>query len=96
MKALAESGSRSAARVTRILSDFDGALVTLLIGINVLSVLISSTATVLAISLLKDVAFLSGYASLISTILVTITVRMIMNFCPTALTTGMAISIEER
>ena len=74
MKSLAESGSRSAARVTRILSDFDGALVTLLIGINVLSVLISSTATVLAISLLKDVAFLSGYASLISTILVTITV----------------------
>ena len=74
IKALADEGNRRALTACRILNDFDGALVTLLIGINILSVLISSTATVLAITLLNDISFLSGYASVISTVLVTLTV----------------------
>lgn len=74
MRSLAENGDRRAVRVCAILDDFDGALVTLLIGINVLCVIISSVSTVLTIFLLRDIKIISGYASLISTILVTIVV----------------------
>ncbi len=74
MKTLADNGNKRALKVTRILNEFDGLLVTLLVGFNVLNVMISSIATVLAIDLLKSFPSLSGYASLISSLVVTLIV----------------------
>jgi putative hemolysin len=74
MKTMADDGDRRALKVYRILKEFDGALVTLLVGFNILNVIMSSVATVLAIDLLKSIPALSGYASLISSLIITLIV----------------------
>ncbi|MGI6742245.1 MAG: CNNM domain-containing protein [Eubacteriales bacterium] len=74
MKTMADDGDRRALKVCRILNEFDGALVTLLVGFNILNVMMSSVATVLAIDLLKSFPALSGYASLISSLIITLIV----------------------
>ena len=54
MKTLADEGSRAAKRVVKITEEFDRLLVTVLVAINVLHVLTSAVATLLAVSLLPQ------------------------------------------
>lgn len=68
MKTLADGGDRRARRVTLILGRFDSALVTLLIGTNVIYVASSAIATVLAIGWLGSAG--SVTASAVMTLLV--------------------------
>ena len=55
IKTLADDGEPSAKRLQKILDEFDRALVTLLIGTNILYVSASSVATLLAVSLFGSV-----------------------------------------
>lgn len=79
IKTLAEEGNRAAKRVVRITEDFDRMLVTVLVMINILHVLASSMATVLAVSLLPQNAEL---AALISTVVMTVVVFFVSENIP--------------
>ena len=71
MKTLAEDeDDRRAARVVRITDKFDNALISVLIGNNVVHVAASVVATALAVSLIPD----EGTASLVSTVALTLLV----------------------
>ena len=66
IKQLAENSNRRAATALRILDDFDGTLVAILIGNNVANTLAASVATVMFISLIGNLG------SLVSTVAVTL------------------------
>jgi len=76
MKSRMEDGEPGPARVEKILTQFDKALVTLLIGNNVVHVLATSTATVLAVSWSK------AYGSLVSTIVMTLVIFVFSETIP--------------
>ena len=76
MKSRMDAGEASAARVEKILTQFDKALVTLLIGNNVVHVLATSTATVLAIG------WFGAYGSLISTVAMTLVIFIFSETIP--------------
>ena len=76
MKSRMDAGEAGAARVEKILTQFDKALVTLLIGNNVVHVLATSTATVLAIG------WFDAYGSLISTVVMTLVIFIFSETIP--------------
>lgn len=76
IKSQAEDGDKGAKRVESILTHFDNALVTLLIGNNVIHVLATSTATVLAIR------WFGAYGSLISTVVMTLLIFVFSEMIP--------------
>jgi len=76
MKSRAEDGEAGPARVEKILTRFDKALVTLLVGNNVVHVLATSTATVLAIS------WFHQYGSLLSTVVMTLVIFVFSETIP--------------
>lgn len=82
MRIMADEGDRRAFRVCRILNDFDGALIALLIVINIFNVTISSVATILAIDLLGSIPFLAPYASIIASIIATLIIFIFDNTIP--------------
>lgn len=79
MKTLAEDGDKAAGCVVKILDKFDEMLVTVLIMINVMHVLSSSVATILAVSLMPKNTQL---ATLLSTILLTLVVFFVSETLP--------------
>lgn len=76
MKSRAEDGEPGPARVEKILTHFDKALVTILVGNNVVHVLATSTATVLAIW------WFGAYGTLISTAVMTLAVFIFSETIP--------------
>ncbi len=76
MKSRAEDGEAGPARVEKILTRFDKALVTILVGNNVVHVLATSTATVLAI------LWFGSYGTLISTVVMTLVVFIFSETIP--------------
>lgn len=76
MKSRAEDGEAGPARVEKILTRFDKALVTILVGNNVVHVLATSTATVLAI------LWFEAYGTLISTVVMTLVVFIFSETIP--------------
>ena len=76
MRSRAEDGNGAAKRVEKILDHFDKALVTLLIGNNVIHVIATSSATVLAIR------WLGSYGSLVSTVVMTLTIFIFSETIP--------------
>ena len=76
IKSRAEDGEASAKRVEKILDRFDKALVTLLIGNNVIHVMATSSATVLAIQ------WFGSYGSLISTVVMTLVIFIFSETIP--------------
>ena len=68
MQVLSDDGDRRATRVVGILEEFDRAVVTLLIAINIIHIAAASIATILAVGLMGD----SG--SLVATIVMTLAV----------------------
>ncbi len=83
MKTLAEEeGNKRAARVVAITDNFDKALVTLLICINVIYVSSSTLATVFAMDLFAKYPSVSPYASVISTVGMTVAVFVFSETIP--------------
>lgn len=76
IKSRAEDGEASAKRVEKVLTKFDKALVTLLIGNNVVHVLATSSATVLAIQ------WFGAYGSLLSTVIMTLVIFIFSETIP--------------
>mgnify|MGYP004507964199 CR=1 FL=1 len=76
IKSRADDGDATAKRIDKILNQFDKALVTLLIGNNVIHVLATSTATVLAIQ------WFGSYGSLISTVVMTLAIFIFSETIP--------------
>ncbi len=77
LKNLAENGSKAAARTLKILSRYDKAVTTILIGNNIVNIGCSSLATLLAIRLLTEAFGAEAgnqYGSLVSTIVTTLVV----------------------
>ena len=81
MKTMADEGKRSAARVVKITENFDQMLVTVLIMINVLHVLTSAVATLLAVDLIAN----AKLATFLSTVVMTIVVFFISENIPKSL-----------
>ncbi len=69
LKNMADNGSRAAARTLRVLTKYDKALTTILIGNNIVNIACSSIATIIAINLVGE-----QYGSLVSTIVTTLVV----------------------
>lgn len=76
MKSRADDGEAGAKRVEKVLDRFDKALVTLLIGNNVIHVMATSSATVLAIH------WFGSYGSLISTVVMTLIIFIFSETIP--------------
>lgn len=69
LKNMADNGNRAAARTLRVLTKYDKALTTILIGNNIVNIACSSIATIIAINLVGE-----QYGSLVSTIVTTLVV----------------------
>ncbi len=76
MRLLAEDGSKKAARVVMLLDSYERTVVTLLIAINIIHVIASSLATVMAVKLMGDIG------SVVATVVVTIAVFLISETIP--------------
>ncbi len=76
IRLMAEDGDRKAKRVVRLLDDFDRTVVTLLIAINIIHVVASSIAAMIAIKLLGDVG------SVVSTVVMTLLVFFLSEAIP--------------
>ncbi len=77
LKSMAENGSRGAERALKILTKYDKALTTVLIGNNIVNIATSSIATILAIKIVGE-----KYGSLVSTIAVTLVVLVFGEVLP--------------
>ena len=76
IKTLAEGGNKRAKRTVSIWEDFDKALITILIGNNIIHIAASSIATVMAVSLMGN----SG--SVVSTVVLTLLIFMFSEMIP--------------
>ena len=76
MRLLAEDGDKKASRVVKLLDSYDRTVVTLLIAINIIHVIASSLATVMAVRYLGDIG------SVVSTVITTIAVFLISETIP--------------
>ena len=76
MRLLAEDGDKKASRVVKLLDAYDRTVVTLLIAINIIHVIASSLATVMAVRYLGDIG------SVVSTVITTIAVFLISETIP--------------
>jgi len=84
MKNRAEEGNKRAARVLKMSEGYDKLLSTILVGNNIVNILLSSVATVWFIALLKNTS-VSGYASAISTAVITVIVLIFGEITPKSL-----------
>lgn len=80
LKGMAENGSKGAARALKILTKYDKALTTILIGNNIVNIATSSIATILCITIVGE-----KYGSLVATIAVTIIVLIFGEVMPKGL-----------
>lgn len=80
LKSMAENGSKGAARALKILTKYDKALTTILIGNNIVNIATSSISTILCIQLVGET-----YGSLVSTVAVTIIVLIFGEVMPKGL-----------
>lgn len=80
LKSMAENGSRGAERALKILTKYDKALTTILIGNNIVNIATSSISTILCIQLVGE-----KYGSLVSTVAVTIIVLIFGEVMPKGL-----------
>lgn len=76
LKSMADNGSKGAERALRVIKKYDKTITTILIGNNIVNIACSSIATLLTISLLKNISaeFASAWGSLISTVATTLIV----------------------
>lgn len=81
MQVEADEGKRSSKLVVRVCNKYDRALTTVLVGNNIVAVAISAVSTILFYNLLKDTG-LVDYASLISSIIITILVYILGDTLP--------------
>ena len=72
MKVKAEDGKKSAKLTLKILNRYDQSLISILIGNNIVNIVSSSLATLIALSLISD----EGVATMVSTVVMTIIVFM--------------------
>lgn len=79
MKTLADDGDRKAARVIKLLDKFDDGIIVILIGTNIVHILASLIATLLAISLLP---MNEGLASLVASVVLTILIFIFSETIP--------------
>ena len=84
MKNLAAEGSKRAALVLKMESNYDKLLSTLLVGNNIVNILLSSVATLWFVDLLVNTPA-SGYASAISTAVITVIVLIFGEITPKSL-----------
>ena len=84
MKTKAEEGNKRAARVLKMSDSYDKLLSTILVGNNIVNILLSSVATVWFIALLVNTS-VSGYASAISTAVITVIVLIFGEITPKSL-----------
>ena len=84
MKTKAEEGNKRAARVLKMSESYDKLLSTILVGNNIVNILLSSVATVWFIALLVNTS-VSGYASAISTAVITVIVLIFGEITPKSL-----------
>ena len=84
MKNRAEDGNKRAARVLKMSESYDKLLSSILVGNNIVNILLSSVATVWFIALLKNTNA-SGYASAISTAVITLVVLIFGEITPKSL-----------
>lgn len=84
MKNKAEDGNKRAARVLKMSENYDKLLSTILVGNNIVNILLSSVATVWFIALLANTK-VSGYASAISTAVITVIVLIFGEITPKSL-----------
>lgn len=80
LKSMAENGSRGAERALKILTKYDKALTTILIGNNIVNIATSSISTILCIQLVGE-----KYGSLVSTVAVTLIVLIFGEVMPKGL-----------
>ena len=84
MRTKAEEGNKRAERVLKMSESYDKLLSTILVGNNIVNILLSSVATVWFIALLVNTR-VSGYASAISTAVITIIVLIFGEITPKSL-----------
>ena len=84
MRTRAEEGNKRAERVLKMSESYDKLLSTILVGNNIVNILLSSVATVWFIALLVNTR-VSGYASAISTAVITIIVLIFGEITPKSL-----------
>jgi len=77
----ADEGKRSSKLIVKVCEKFDRALTTILVGNNIVAVAISSVSTILFYNYLEGTGF-SQYASLISSIIMTIIVYVVGDTLP--------------
>ena len=78
MKVKAEDGKKSAKLTLKILNRYDQSLISILIGNNIVNIVSSSLATLIALSLISD----EGVATMVSTVVMTIIVFMFGEIIP--------------
>ena len=84
LKNLATEGNKKAALALKLCDNYDKFLSTILVGNNIVNIALSSVATVWFIELLKDTK-ISGYASAISTAILTVAVLIFGEITPKSL-----------
>lgn len=78
MKVKAEDGKKSAKLTLKILNRYDQSLISILIGNNIVNIVSSSLATLIALGLISD----EGVATMVSTVVMTIIVFMFGEIIP--------------
>ena len=81
MQVEADEGRRSSKLIVKVVNKFDRALTTILVGNNIVAVIISTVSTILFYNFLSAYG-LSNYASLISSIIMTIIVYILGDTLP--------------
>jgi len=82
VKTLAEKGNKRAALTLKLADNYDKLLTTILIGNNIVNILASSLATLVAIDLLTGIPQIESMASAISTAVLTVVVLIVGEISP--------------
>ncbi|MCL1882120.1 MAG: hemolysin family protein [Oscillospiraceae bacterium] len=85
IKHRAENGSVSAKKVLRLLENYDRMLATLLIGVNVLTIIVASVATLLAIDLARTADWDEGFVVAVSSAVLTVALIIFSDILPKTL-----------
>ncbi|MCL2587024.1 MAG: hemolysin family protein [Firmicutes bacterium] len=72
LKTMAENGNKRAARVLKIVEDFDKVLSTILVGNNIVNITIASLATILFTGLIRDASLAVTLSTIITTVVILI------------------------
>ncbi len=85
MKTLASEGNRRATSAMKLADAYDKLLSTILVGNNIVNISMSSIATLLFVDVLKNDPTFAGYASAISTAVITVVVLIFGEISPKSL-----------